>query len=142
MNCHQDSETGTGVHWMALTKAHYSLQDNRRAATADSLVNGTRMCLSCHDGVSAPDAGHSSMQMGSDYSDRSRNHPVGVRYPFSGKTRAEVPLRAASSVPPTVNLAGGMVSCLSCHNLYASDSQRLSVPIEGSQLCFACHDMN
>ena len=143
MNCHQESGSGTAVHWQALPNAHIMPEQNRKSSAGGSYDAASRSCLSCHDGVNAPDAGHSSSgQSFSGFGDRSRNHPVGVPYPFAGKMRAEVPLRPASSVPATVSLAGGVVSCVSCHNLYAGDEHRLSVPIEGSQLCFACHDLD
>jgi predicted CXXCH cytochrome family protein len=138
--CHQDSGTGTAVHWQAVREAHVSAQDNRSTAQL-SYEAGSQSCLACHDGVAAKDAAHSSIQS-SGFGDRSRSHPVEVHYPMAGKMRSEVPLRPASSVPATISLAGGVVSCLSCHNLYSPDPQRLSVPIEGSQLCFACHDLN
>lgn len=141
MNCHADSESGMAMHWQAIAKAHITAQDNRDQSSRLS-TDGSRTCLACHDGVSATDAGHNAMPGSGGLSDRSSNHPVGVRYPFAGMKRAEVPLRPATTVPATVSLAGGVVSCTSCHNLYASDPQRLSVPIEGSQLCFACHDLN
>jgi predicted CXXCH cytochrome family protein len=79
--------------------------------------------------------------MGS-YGDARRNHPIGVRYPRQGTTRAEMPLRPTSTLPPNVRLPGGTVSCISCHDLYNMDPKRLSVPITESQLCFTCHDMN
>jgi|CXWL01.1.fsa_nt_gi predicted CXXCH cytochrome family protein len=142
LNCHQDSGSGTAVHWQAVSVAHVSLQQNRDGSTQPLYGSESQNCLLCHDGVTARDAGHNSAQSMTGFADRSRNHPVGVRYPLSGKRRAEVPLRPASSVPKTVSLAGGVVSCASCHNLYSPDPQRLSVPIEGSQLCFACHDLD
>lgn len=143
MNCHRDSGAGTAAHWQALPNAHITIEQNRESSARESYDAASRSCLSCHDGVNAPDASHSSSgQSFSGFGDRSREHPVGIRYPFSGKTRAGVPLRPASSVPGTVSLAGGVVSCVSCHNLYAADEHRLSVPIEGSQLCFACHDLD
>lgn len=142
LNCHQESDSGTAVHWQAMSMAHVPLQQFRDGSTRLSHEAGTQSCLSCHDGVNASDSNHKSEQSMGDFSERSRNHPVQVRYPFAGNVRADVPLRPISSVPETVSLAGGVVSCVSCHNLYSPDPQRLSVPIEGSQLCFACHDLD
>lgn len=142
LSCHEESGTGTAMHWQAVGKAHITLKENRDGSARLSQESDSRGCLSCHDGVMARDPGHRLAGSGGDFGDGSKNHPVGVRYPFSGKTRAEVPLRPAASVPATVSLAGGVVSCTSCHNLYAEDTHRLSVPIEGSQLCFACHDLD
>jgi predicted CXXCH cytochrome family protein len=141
-SCHQDSDSGTSVHWQAMPFAHVSAQHNRDDSARLSHVLGTQSCLSCHDGVSAGDASHNSIQSMGDFSERSRNHPVQVRYPRAGTSKTDVPLRPVSAVPESVSLAGGVVSCVSCHNLYSREPQRLSVPIEGSQLCFACHDLD
>ncbi|MFQ5415040.1 MAG: cytochrome c3 family protein [Phycisphaerae bacterium] len=45
-------------------------------------------------------------------------------------------------MPAAVRLPGGRVSCVSCHDVFVLAPQRLTVPIEGSALCFACHAMN
>ncbi len=147
MNCHRDSSGRSAVtaHWMAVPKAHIlraSFQDNSSSGIA--IDGASRDCLSCHDGVSATDAGHETgLSRGSGYfGDKGRNHSIGVRYPHAGKRRAEVPLRPAAALPDTVRLPGGVVSCVSCHDLYQPDKYRLSVPIEGSRLCLTCHEMD
>lgn len=147
MNCHRDSAGGSAAtaHWMAVPKAHIlrdSFQD--RFARGGVLDGASRDCLTCHDGLNASDAGHEmGLNRSSGYlGDKDRNHPIGVPYPRSGKRRVEVPLRPAAVLPETVRLPGGMVSCVSCHDLYHPDKNRLSVPIEGSRLCLTCHDMD
>lgn len=146
MNCHRDDAGGSAAtaHWIAVPKAHIlrdSFQD--RFARGGALDGASRDCLTCHDGLNASDAGHETgMNRGSGYGDKGRNHPIGVLYPRFGKRLVEVPLRPAAALPATVQLPGGMVSCVSCHDLYQPDKNRLSVPIEGSSLCLTCHDMN
>ena len=71
-----------------------------------------------------------------------RNHPVGVNYPRTGRNGKGVQLRPTLVLPQAVRLPGGTVGCLSCHNLYARDPGRLSVPIEGSLLCMTCHPLD
>lgn len=148
VSCHTERspKTGTGMHWRAVSQAHPgSNPADSRGGAMDAM---SRSCLECHDGVSASDAGHESSGGrggGSDrgfLGDRSRNHPVGVRYPASGTRGVEVPLRPASLLPKSIRLPGGRVSCVSCHDVYGRDRHRLTVPIEGSQLCMTCHVMD
>ena len=147
MNCHRDSSGGSAVtaHWMAVPKAHILSESFRDHSSNGSAMDGaSRDCLSCHDGVTASDAGHETgMSRGSGYfGDKGRNHPIGVPYPRSGTRRVEVPLRSAAALPETVRLPGGVVSCVSCHDLYQPEKNRLSVPVEGSRLCLTCHEMD
>jgi hypothetical protein len=147
MNCHRDSLGGSAAtaHWTAVPKAHILRESFQDHSTSGSTMDGaSRDCLSCHDGVTASDAGHETgLSRGSGYfGDKGRNHPIGVRYPHAGTRRVEVPLRPAAALPETVRLPGGVVSCVSCHDLYHPDKYRLSVPIEGSRLCLTCHDMD
>ncbi|MEK6798711.1 MAG: cytochrome c3 family protein [Planctomycetota bacterium] len=144
LNCHRDPThwTAAGMHWMAMSRAHVTPESDERES-ARSVDDGTRQCLSCHDGVNAGEAAYDTPwnRGGGSVGDSGRNHPVGVSYPRAGKTRANVRLRPATLLPEAVRLPGGAVSCLSCHNLYASTPKLLSVPIEGSRLCMTCHQM-
>lgn len=147
MNCHRDSSgrTAATAHWMVVPTAHILRESFEDHSIRGSAIDGaSRDCLACHDGVSALDAGYKTgLGRGSgNFSDMGRNHPVGVPYPRSGTRRVEVPLRPEAALPETVRLPGGLVSCVSCHDLYHSDKNRLSVPIEGSGLCLTCHDLN
>ncbi len=147
MKCHRNSDGGSAAtaHWMAASRAHIlraSILDDPKSGSA--IDRASRICLSCHDGVTASDAGHETgLNRGSGYlGDGDRNHPIGVPYPLSGTRHVDVPLRPAAALPETVRLPGGVVSCVSCHDLYQPDKNRLSVPIEESRLCLTCHDMN
>ncbi len=147
MNCHRDTVGGSAAttHWVALPRAHI-LRDSfkNRFAGGGALDEASRNCLTCHDGLNASDAGHETGLSRSlaNLGEKDRNHPIGVLYPQFGKRRAEVPLRPAAALPATVQLPGGMVSCVSCHDLYQPDRNRLSVPINDSRLCLTCHDLN
>lgn len=142
MNCHVETGGGSSLdmHWRAVTKAHGG--NERSSAGVSAVDDMSRSCLKCHDGVTASDAGHETSRGGGYSGDRSRNHPVGVRYPPSGTRGVEVPLRPASLLPKSIRLPGGKVSCVSCHDVYNRDRHRLSVPIEGSKLCMTCHVMD
>lgn len=148
MNCHREDgpRTAAGTHWLAVSKAHIIKDDDGdwNAARDGAIDFASRTCLSCHDGVNALDAGYETTP--SRYrgflGDKGRNHPIGVRYPRSGTRRVDVPLRPASLLPGSISLPGGLVTCNSCHNLYGTNPNRLSVPIEGSKLCLTCHVMD
>lgn len=62
-------------------------------------------------------------------------------YPNRPSRGVEAGFRPASLLPREMQLPNGVVSCVSCHNLYGREKDLLSVPIEGSELCFTCHDM-
>ncbi len=145
-NCHVSTgvTTAAGMHWQAVSRAHISDQDNVATSTRGTLDRGSVTCLACHDGVTAGEADHeTSWNRGSgSFGDRARNHPIGVDYPRGGRRGKGVQLRPTVLLPQAVRLPGGTVGCLSCHNLYATDRGRLSVPIEGSRLCMTCHPMD
>ena len=146
MNCHGlAGEAGQmSPHWMAVGVAHVRSDDDRTRPRGGTLDEDSKRCLACHDGVSGPESNNAtpwSRGTGA-LGDRDRNHPVGVRYPSGNARSLGVPFRSAALLPEQVRLPGGSVSCVSCHDLYAGGRYRLTVPIEGSKLCFTCHDMD
>lgn len=145
--CHTDDGAPGGTnhaHWQAIGLAHP--RDDRRSARTPrgGLDRESRSCLSCHDGLNAPDASHSGTgKLAAGWADpRGRSHPVGVRYSLASSRPATTRLKPPGSLPPTVRLPDGAVSCVSCHDLYAGTPGLLTVPIERSQLCLTCHDMD
>lgn len=132
-------------HWLAMDRAHIIDQNGRGSTRAYGDLDAySRQCLACHDGINAKDSVNvtpSQDRAGGWSSDRHRNHPIGIEYnrPFRDRTLSK--LRPASMLPPKVLLPGGRVSCVSCHDLYSDAPFKLSVTIEGSELCFACHEM-
>ena len=146
--CHtlESQRNRAAVHWLAIGAAHVradqSQSGSHRLATF-GLDTQTRQCLGCHDGVSAGDSLNKTPWERSNGSleDNRRNHPVGVHYPDRTPRNISVPFRPASSLPERIRLPEGKVGCVSCHDLYAGDEHLLTVPIEGSELCFACHDL-
>jgi len=143
--CHAKGSGGspTSMHWTVVGRAHIPAEVNR--STAGGLVDAdSRRCMACHDGVSAAELNNPTPGSAQPPSigDSRHSHPVGVVYPRAPRPGDAVRLRAALLLPAQVRLADGKVSCVSCHNLYAKDPARLAVPIEGSQLCFTCHDMD
>lgn len=143
-SCHIDGErpTAGGMHWRAVRFAHVKVDDDRGGRSAPGLDTQTRTCLECHDGVTARETRNTlgSSIVGDDW-DAKREHPVGVPYPGSLGRLGESAYTPKNMLPPQVQLPGGTVSCVSCHNLYAGERNLLTLPIEGSALCFACHSM-
>ncbi len=145
-NCHaHDGLRNTAtMHWLAAGVAHVTNELPRSRPTGGLFDGRTRQCLSCHDGLSAPESlndtpwNRGSGPMG----DQQRNHPIGVSYTGRTPAGSSVALRAASLLPGHVQLPEGKVSCVSCHDLYAKGKHLLTVPIEGSQLCLTCHDLD
>jgi predicted CXXCH cytochrome family protein len=147
-NCHAggDDRTARGMHWLALRKAHIgpSDTDDRTAGTLDA---ESRRCMECHDGVTAGEfANTTPWDRGGGYvGEPSRNHPVGVAYPRTGRRAdrtSNSEYRLAAALPKQVRLPDGKVSCVSCHDLYTSEPKLLSVPIRESALCMTCHTMD
>lgn len=76
-------------------------------------------CLTCHDGTVAKPAGGPG------------EHKTDVLY-IAGKQFNVIKDRR-------VVLVGGRVTCISCHNPYATDVSKLSKENTESRLCLTCH---
>jgi|GEM_PF-1199651 len=140
---HAGADNGRGIHALAADRAHLLPVFDETRQSPGRLDPESRRCLSCHDGVTATEHvnGPTGSLMG--YSgQRGRPHPVGVAYGAPRGQQRATPLRHRSLLPPEVRLPGGVVSCVSCHNIYQTSENLLSVPIEESKLCFACHEMD
>lgn len=141
-HCHTDRNRSQAseAHWMGVAVAH--VKPTSGGLGGGLLDTESRRCLECHDGVSASEAlNMTGAARGVGMADISTNHPIGVRYPSAPKRGSGTRYRPASLLPKEVLLPGGAVSCVSCHNLYATSKNHLTVPIEGSELCFTCHDI-
>ncbi len=143
MNCHGggDGRTAADTHWMAVGVAHIKPGRDTPLSIGGPIDGQSRRCLQCHDGITASESTNPTASSSHQFGDLGRNHPVGIPYdnPTLGRKRTQ--LRPEHSLPPEVRLPDGKVSCVSCHDLYSSEPGRLSVPIEGSELCFTCHGM-
>lgn len=143
--CHaaNDSRPGASRHWLAVPRAHVR-EDDDESTGGERLDAESRECLACHDGIGAPEVSYqlsaSGAGMASSFGDRGRNHPIGRPYREGVSKKSDIPFVHRSRLPKAVRLPGGTVGCVSCHNLYEPGKSHLSVPIERSELCFACHD--
>ncbi len=114
-------------------------------------LDGTsKLCLSCHDGVTAIDNYGGNDGYFNDIkipvgrpsnlgTDLTNDHPIGIAYPDGeagyrpAGTLVGVKLVTVSSVE--------RVECTSCHDPHNNGLGKfLRVPISGSALCLRCHD--
>jgi predicted CXXCH cytochrome family protein len=118
----------------------------------DTLDEGSKLCLSCHDGAIAPavsmpqhalivsEIGRSVGVTGGRLRFPMGNHPVGVRYDAGSPRFAREPgLRDGVEIP----LPDGRVQCVSCHDPHGTTGHEhlLWVSNRRSGLCLSCHRM-
>ena len=122
-------------------------------STAGQPEGPSKMCLSCHDGVTAIDnyggtGGTGIVMTGSDAlgTDLSNDHPIGIQYPTALPAEYRDPNTFAAGIGggPGVKLVSinGLqrVECSSCHNVHNNGLRNfLRVPIQESYLCLQCH---
>lgn len=122
-------------------------------STANQPEGASKLCLSCHDGVTAIDNyggnGGTGMvitgnaNLGTDLSD---DHPIGIDYPTSQPAEYKDP----STFAPGINGGPGVhlvtingtprVECTSCHNVHNNGlGNFLLVPVQESYICLQCH---
>ncbi|WP_457598702.1 cytochrome c3 family protein [Hydrogenimonas sp.] len=120
-----------------------------------------RVCLTCHDGVNAPNISLFSPEAPQRFNlnatagsgplpDNSfvHSHPVGVNYaPFSpsgsrASLRPQTYILNGWSGAKTINdlVSEGTVRCTSCHDPHSTNGQFLRTKNSGSALCKGCHN--
>jgi predicted CXXCH cytochrome family protein len=112
------------------------------------LDDSTLLCLSCHDGVMAPDvfsfahAMKSATPLGTSWigSGSLTSHPIGVKYPLANPTYNP---EAAVTADGRIKLPNGRVQCISCHDAHNTHRIRgmLVNSNDGSRLCLSCHHL-
>ena len=143
-NCHNDREkrSARSMHWQATRTAHHKGASSLTSVSSGRIDTQSQRCLSCHDGVTAKESRNT---LGSSIigprGSLGSTHPIGVPYPRAGSDGHKSQYTSAFMLPQVIQLPGGVVSCVSCHNLYARDRYLLAVRIEESALCFTCHSM-
>lgn len=122
-------------------------------STAGQPEAPSKLCLSCHDGVTAIDnyggnGGTGIVITGAAAlgTDLSNDHPIGIEYPTSSPAEYHDP----SGFAPGINGGPGVrlvtinglerVECTSCHNVHNNGlGNFLRVPLQESYLCLQCH---
>lgn len=143
-------------HNAHLPNAPSPLLDRRPASTQPlrayqaigiDLNSASLKCVSCHDGVIAPDVFNGAHSMRSDgqlgippVSGQSGGHPVGIRYP-DGKSKFR-PL-AAVLATDGIKLPDERIQCVTCHDPHNARRIRgfLVTSNDRSRLCLTCHQL-
>lgn len=144
--CHTSAspDQAGGMHWIAVGAAHIKSKGEYAGQFSGGVDVESKRCLSCHDGINASEASSGAATHGSfgSFANERLNHPIGIPYPTYQPPGNGTKYRPASLLPREIRLPDGMVSCVSCHNLYARDKHLLTVPIKDSALCLTCHELN
>jgi len=137
----------------AETNQTFVMYTNIEGETVPGQPEGpSKLCLSCHDGVTAIDSYGGmtgSIVMTGDAAmgtDLSNDHPIGIQYPTSQPSEYRDPSTYAPGIGggPGVKLVTidgtDRVECSSCHNVHNNGlGNFLRVPIQESYLCLQCH---
>lgn len=124
------------------------------SSTAGQPEGPSKLCLSCHDGVTAIDnyggtGGTGIVITGSAAlgTDLSNDHPIGVEYPTSQPADYNDPATFSPGIGGgegvrLVPISGvDRVECTSCHNAHNNGlGNFLNAPIQESFLCLECHN--
>lgn len=130
--CHnKEALDATWRHQTAIPYAHSSgkLIQNSNGAVLDKF---STECLSCHDGTISKFP-RVEVKQGVWQHEIGESHPIGIEYPRSPD------FRNPESLPKEIQLFGGKVGCLSCHEIYGKENRMMVMNNDRSRLCFACH---
>ncbi len=97
----------------------------------------TTQCMDCHG-----ENGDGAIRLGTSANSRHDasgvNHPVGVAYEKAERFGG---FRARGALDPAIELPGGLVSCISCHQGYSEKHGAIRAARRGGGLCLECHDL-
>jgi predicted CXXCH cytochrome family protein len=92
-----------------------------------------RDCLSCHDGAISGKIAICTTDCATNAS-----HSVLKSYPPAGRRARDFrPLGDVRQMK--IKIVGGMVTCISCHNLSNQEKYHLVMDNKNNQLCLGCH---
>ncbi|MBI2565567.1 MAG: cytochrome c3 family protein [Candidatus Schekmanbacteria bacterium] len=141
IQCHATprAEQAAGRHSGFLAQSHLTMSPLAAPGAAAPIDEESMACVSCHDeqvGVLP----QGDADQGSDVWDHRGvgfSHPIGVRYPTVGEeARGYRPLAQLDS---RLRLFNGMITCLTCHEAYSTETHILTMPNRASDLCLSCH---
>ena len=150
---------GSSGTWMGSFSASVLAEGAKRTKRDIAFERVYIGCVSCHDGTTGSDVSIEKIvsERKAGWSAASRDHPVGMKYSESylKKVGSMVPLH---SLPATIVMVDGKVTCLSCHKLEESvrrsidrdsevtlssvactSSKEITVKEWRQNLCVSCH---
>lgn len=90
-------------------------------------------CLECH-----AERGDVDIDSNQILRHGSQNHPIGRNYAAAARRGGYKPEFLLSK---KILLPNGMVSCVSCHEVYTQNHGKVVISNRGSSLCFECHNL-
>ena len=90
-------------------------------------------CLECH-----AERGDVEIDSSQIVRHGAQNHPIGRSYAAAARQGGYKPEFFLSK---KILLPNGMVSCVSCHEVYTQNHGKNVIPNRGSALCFECHNL-
>lgn len=130
--CHSDAKQD--ALWRHQTAIQYAHPAGKltEASVGSLLDKSSTECLSCHDGTISkfPQV---EVRQGRWQHGIGMSHPIGVDYP-----RAE-DFTPEEALPKQIQLFGGKLGCLSCHEIYTRGPNMLVMNNQKSRLCLTCH---
>lgn len=110
----------------------------RSEAGLERYPNETAACGSCHDGTVGRPFTASTGGRGFNATVRAEltatSHPVDIVYPAS-----DPEFVSPSELDPRIELVAGQVTCTTCHRVAEDGRMELSLTLQRSRLCRACH---
>jgi len=101
----------------------------------------SRSCMGCHDGTSATGVDYRGADAPpSRLSAMHRSHPVDVDY-ASAEVRRPRLFHPMASLPASLVLPGGKVTCGTCHDGASPEPAHAAISVSRSRLCTSCHDL-
>jgi predicted CXXCH cytochrome family protein len=135
-NCHDQAGGG---HAGTIGVVHQKHETPR--ITSDQIDHISRNCMECHNGENGPDAPISITGDGSFMwaGPGGGSHKIGRNFQEAlANSGAKLSLR--ENVPMESSFYEGKMGCLSCHNLYSTNSYKTTIAVRNSALCLSCHD--
>ncbi len=141
--CHGSGPDGFTInksnsHALGFAKAHSLSHD---ISLKNILDDGSRECLSCHDGSLSTDAEVNASGVRWEHSGGiGVSHPIGIEYNEISRRKHRA-YHPASSIDRRIKLFDGKIGCQTCHTHYSEVPHLLVMDNKRSRLCLQCHNL-
>ncbi len=141
--CHDGGTRGFSVneadsHALGFGKAHTLSHD---VSLKEILDDGSRECLSCHDGTLSSDASVRTSGVNWEHSGGiGVVHPIGINYSRVYSKKPQV-YHHLSAIDSRIKFFNGKIGCQTCHTHYSAFPHLLVMDNKRSRLCLQCHNL-